>query len=130
MEIHVGEKVRGRSHDAEAEGSTWEQTQQRGDCGCSPGLGGSGYSRGLSGKESTWNAVASGDASSVPGLGRSPGEGDGNRLQYSCLENPMGRRAWRATVQRVSKSQTRLKQLIMHAHTCTRIQGNTYEGCS
>ena len=46
------------------------------------------------------------DAGSVPGLGRSPGEGSGNPLQYSCLENPMGKGAWRATVQGVEKSQT------------------------
>ena len=40
---------------------------------------------------------------SIPGLGRSPGEGNGNPLQYSCLENPMDREAWRATVHRVTK---------------------------
>jgi len=51
------------------------------------------------------------DASSVPGLGRSPGEGHGNPLQYSCLENPTDRGAWQATVHRVTKSQTRLNQL-------------------
>ena len=45
------------------------------------------------------------DVGSVPGLGRSPG-GHGNPLQYSCLENPMDRGAWRATVHRVAKSQT------------------------
>ena len=43
---------------------------------------------------------------SVPGLGRSPGGGHGNPLQYSCLENPMDRRAWLATVHRVTQSQT------------------------
>ena len=43
----------------------------------------------LSGNESTCKARATGDASSIPGLGRSPGEGHGNPLQYSCLENPM-----------------------------------------
>ena len=46
-----------------------------------------------------------GDMGSIPGLERSPGGGDGNPLQYSCLENPMDRRAWRATVHRVAKSQ-------------------------
>ena len=45
-----------------------------------------------------------GDASSIPGSGRSPGEGNGNPLQYSCLENSMDRAAWRATVHRVTKS--------------------------
>ena len=49
------------------------------------------------------------DAGSIPGLGRSPGGGNGNPLQCSCLENPMDRGAWQATVHRVSKSPTRLK---------------------
>ena len=55
------------------------------------------------------------DAGLVPASGRSPGGGYGNPLQYSCLENPMDRRAWRATVHRVAKSQTRLKRLSMRA---------------
>ena len=46
-----------------------------------------------------------------PGLGRFPGGGHGNPLQYSCLENPLDRGAWQATVHRVAESQTRLKQL-------------------
>ena len=54
------------------------------------------------GKESTFNA---GDVSSIPGSGRSPGEGNGNPLQYSCPGNPMDREAWWATVHRVAKSQ-------------------------
>ena len=49
------------------------------------------------------------DAGSIPGSGRSPGEGKGNPLQYSCLENLMDRGAWWATVHGVTKSQTRLK---------------------
>ena len=49
-----------------------------------------------------------GDLGSIPGLGRTPGEGNGNPLQYSCLENPMDGGAWWATVHRVAKSQTRL----------------------
>ena len=57
------------------------------------------------------------DAGSIPGLGRPPGEGHGNPLQYSCLENSMDRGAWWATVLGVIKSQTRLKRLGMH--TCT-----------
>ena len=57
------------------------------------------------GKESACNA---GDPSSIPGSGRSPGEGNGNPRQYSCLENPMDRGTWRVTVHRVAKSQTRL----------------------
>ena len=55
------------------------------------------------------NAGDVSDAVSVPGLGRSPGEGKGNPLQYSYLENPMDRRVLWATVHRVAQSQTRLK---------------------
>jgi len=47
-----------------------------------------------------------GDTSSIPGLGRSPGEGNGNPLQYSCLENPMDRGAWWVTVHGVAKEST------------------------
>ena len=57
-----------------------------------------------------------GDAGLIPGLGRSPGVGNSNPLQYSCLENPMDRGAWWATVHRVTKSQTWLKRLSTHAH--------------
>ena len=49
-----------------------------------------------------------GDLGSIPGLGRYTGEGNGNPLQYSCLENPMDRRAWQATVHGVAKSRTQL----------------------
>ena len=63
----------------------------------------------LHGKESTCNAGVAGDAVSIPELGRSPGRGHGNPLQYSCLENPMNRGAWLATVHRLTQSQTRLK---------------------
>ena len=48
-------------------------------------------------------ACSEGDLGSIPGSGRSPGEGNGNPLQYSCLENPMDRGAWRATVHKVSR---------------------------
>ena len=54
-----------------------------------------GLPRQLSGKESTCQA---GDLGLIPGSGRSPGEGNGNPLQYSCLGNPMDRGAWRAPV--------------------------------
>ena len=54
------------------------------------------------------NTGAVRDAGSLPGLGRSPGEGIGNSLQYSCLENPMDRDAWQATVHELEQSQTRL----------------------
>ena len=57
------------------------------------------------------------DASLIPGLGRSPGRGRDNPLQNSCLENPMDRGAWKATVHRVAQSQTQLKQLRTHAYT-------------
>ena len=56
-----------------------------------------------------------GDVSSIPGLGRS-GEEHGNPPQYYCLENPVDRGAWQATVHRVTQSQTRLKQLSMHVY--------------
>ena len=59
-----------------------------------------GLPGGSDGKESLWDA---GDVSSVPGLGRSPGEGDGNPLQYSCLENSMDRRASWATAHGVTR---------------------------
>jgi len=55
------------------------------------------------------------EAGLIPGLGRSPGGGCGNPLQYSCLENPTDRGAWLATVHRVAKSWTQLKQLSTHA---------------
>ena len=54
------------------------------------------------------NAGEARDAGSVPGPGRSPGEGNGSPLQYSCLENPMDRGTWWATVHGVEKSRTRL----------------------
>ena len=62
-----------------------------------------GFSGGLTGKESACNA---GDLGSIPRSGRSPGGGNGNPLQYSCLENPMNRGAWQATVHGVIKNQT------------------------
>ena len=64
-----------------------------------------GFPGGSDGKES---AYIEGDPGSIPGLGRSPGEGNGNPLQYSCLENSMDRGAWWATVQGVAKSQTQV----------------------
>ena len=60
----------------------------------------------LSGKESAGNAVDTEDKDSIPGLGRSPGGGHGNPRQYSCLENPMDRGAWSATVRGVVESDT------------------------
>ena len=62
-------------------------------------------------KKSACNA---GDQGSVPGWGRSPGEGNGNPLQYSCLENSIDRGAWRATVHRIAKSQDTTERLTLH----------------
>ena len=55
------------------------------------------------------------EAGLIPGSGRSPGRGHGSPLQYSCLQNPMDREAWQATVHRVEKSWTQLKRLNTHA---------------
>ena len=55
--------------------------------------------------------ASAGDAGSIPGSGSSPGKGNGNPLQCSCLENSMDRGAWQATVHRVAKSQTRLSDV-------------------
>ena len=62
-----------------------------------------GFTGGSDGKESAYNA---GDPGSIPGTGRSPGEGHGNPLQYSCVENSMNRGAWQALIHGVTKSQT------------------------
>ena len=78
---------------------------------CVPGGGSS--------KEPTGRCRRRKRPSSVPGLGRPPGGGHGNPLQYSCLENPMDRGAWWATVHRVPKSQARLKQFTMNAYVYT-----------
>ena len=70
----------------------------------------------LSSKESTCNEGTTGDVGMIPGSRRSPGGGNGNPLQSSCLENPMDGGAWQATVQGVAKSQTGLKRLIKQAN--------------
>ena len=62
-----------------------------------------GFPEGSDSKESVYKAVGLG---LIPGSGRPPGEENGNPLQYSCLENPMNRGAWRATVHGVTKSWT------------------------
>ena len=64
-------------------------------------------------KASAYNA---GDPGSILGLGRSPGEGNGNPLQYSCLENPMDRGAWQAAVHGVAKSWTRLSDFTIRMY--------------
>ena len=68
----------------------------------------------LSGKESTCNA---GDVSSIPWLGRFPGEGNGNPLQYSCLENPMARGAWQATIHGGAKESDTTEWLFLTSLT-------------
>ena len=60
------------------------------------------------GSEDKASACNAGDPGSIPGLGRSPGEGNSNPFQYPCLENPMDRGTWQATVHGVTKSWTRL----------------------
>ena len=68
----------------------------------------SNFPHGSDGKASVYNA---GDPGSIPGSGRSAGERNGNPLQYYCLENPMNREAWQATVHGAAKSQTRLSDV-------------------
>ena len=65
---------------------------------------------GSDGKES----ASEGDMDSIPGSGTSPGEGNGNPLQYFCLENSMDRGAWQATVYGIAKSQTQLSDEHFH----------------
>ena len=82
-----------------------------------------GFPDGSEGKASACNEgnpEDTGDAGSIPGSGRFPGEGNGNSLQHSCLGNPMDRGAWRATVHRVAKSWTRL-----NVYTCMQGQCKT-----
>ena len=75
-----------------------------------------GFPGGSDSKESACNA---GDPGSIPGSQRSPGEGNGYPLQYSCLGNSMDREAWRATVHGVTKSWTWLSNTRAHTHTHT-----------
>ena len=70
----------------------------------------SDFPGGSDGKASAYNV---GDLGSIPGSGRFPGEGNGNPLQYSCLENPMDGGAWCATVHGVTKSRTRLSDFTL-----------------
>jgi len=72
-----------------------------------------GFPGGLEGKVSACNV---GDLGSIPESGRSPGEGNGNPLQYSCLKNPMDGRAWKAAVHGVAKSQTRLNDFTFTSY--------------
>ena len=73
---------------------------------------------GVYGSEVKASACNAGDLGSTPGLGRSPGEGNGNPLQYSCLENPMDGGAWQATVNEVAKSWIQLSDFTsLHFNT-------------
>ena len=67
-------------------------------------------------KESAYNTGDAGDVSLIPGLGRSPREGNGNPRQYSCLETPHGQKSLQAIVHRVAKSQTQPKQLSPYTY--------------
>ena len=70
--------------------------------------------------DSKASAHNAGDPGLIPGLGRSPGEGNGNPLQYSCLENSMDGGTWWATVHGVAKSQTRLSNFTsLHFNVAT-----------
>ena len=69
---------------------------------------------GSDGKASAYNA---GDQGSIPGLGRSSGEGNGNPLQYPHLENPTDRGAWQDTVHGIAQSWTQMKRLNTHTHS-------------
>ena len=76
----------------------------------------------------TIQIVNAGDGVSIPGLGRSPKEGNGNPLQLSCLGNPMERGAWQATVHGVTKSRTRLTlfielNAIIYIYSCSHFYG-------
>ena len=84
-----------------------------------------GFPGSTSGKEPTCQSGDVRDAGSIPVLGRSPGGGHGNPLQYPWLENPLDREAWWATVHRVAKSQTQLKWLSTHMYTHVHIYTHT-----
>ena len=71
---------------------------------------GGGFPGGAAVKNPPANAGDAGISGSIPGSGRSPGGGNGNPLQYSCLKNPMDRGAWQATVRGVAESQTLLNE--------------------
>ena len=87
-----------------------------------------GFPGGPSGEEPATSAGDLIDLGLIPGLGRPSGEGNGYPLWYSCLENPMDRGAWQATVHRVTQNQTRLKPLS--THTQKDRPGSWHPACS
>ena len=74
------------------------------------------------------NSGGARDEGSVPGLGRSPGEGNGNPLQYSCLENSIESRVWQTAAHGVTKRQTRLSTHV-HTHTHSVLSPNQKGSC-
>ena len=84
-----------------------------------------GLPSGTSGKEPAANAGDTRNASSITGSGRSPAEGNDDPLQFSCLENPMDRGTWWATVHGIAKSCTHIHS---HTHTHTHIQNHRQIG--
>ena len=100
---------------------------------CLGSLPGRAFPGGSEVKASAYNV---GDLGSIPASGRSPGEGNGNPLQYSCLKNPMDRRALQATVHSVAKSQTRLSNFTFTFSPWSTKSWNLFEdtevnqGCS
>ena len=85
-----------------------------------------GFPGGSARKES---ACSAGDLGSIPGSGRSPGEGIGYPLQYSCLEDPMERGTWRATVHGVAESQTGLSNYTQHSMHVMLLSRNSSSAC-
>ena len=81
-------------------------------------IAGGSFTRWATREAPSANAGDTGDSGSIPELGRSPGEGNCNPLQYSCLENPLDRGGWWATFHRVRKSQKWLKWLSTAQHSC------------
>ena len=79
------------------------------------------------GSDSKEYACSVGDLSSIPGLGRFPGEGNGNPLQYSGLENSMDRGAWQAIVHGVTKSQTQLSNFHFHLYPLSSVSVNSHQ---
>ena len=86
-----------------------------------------GFLGGSSGKEPSVSAGDIKDEGLIPGSGRSPGEGHGNPLQHSCLENPMDRGAWWAIVHGVAKSRTRMSDFTSLHFTLYRVHSDTFK---